>query len=192
MKKCKKYLNLISASIDGALSEKEEKLLQKHLIECESCKSTREEMEKISKEIKKIKLIPQEKPSFKIDKIKLQRYYKFQISNFFPLLFALIFFVLVFLLWQNLKVKGYPFCIEIKEKIENKFPYLIKRINIEKEVPEDLFIVLELDLKGDKKEIKVLETNYNKYSYFFLKELEKWEWENFKEKKYYLKIYRCP
>jgi len=191
LKECKKYLKLVSASIDGILSKEEEELLQKHLKECENCKKAKEEMEKISKELKNLDLILPNKARIKINKSELFKPYRFQITNIFPFLFALVFFILVFLLWQNIKQKGYPFCLEVKEEITDKFPKLIKRIQVEKEVPKDFFIILELNLEEGKEEFKVLETNYKDYSHYFIKELKKWEWENFEKKKYYLKIYSC-
>ncbi len=192
MKKCKKFLKLISGHIDGILSKKEEDLLINHLTECESCRKAKEEMEKISKDLKSIDVFPPEKARIKIKRSELLKTYKIQISNFFPLLFALIFFILVFLLWQNLKEKGYPFCLEVRENVSDNFPKLIKRIYIEKEVPENYYIFLELNLEEGKKEVKLIETNYSSYSSYFLNKVKKMKLENFEGKIYYLKIYKCP
>lgn len=192
MKKCKKFLKLISGQIDGVLSKKEEELLKSHLNECESCRKAKEEMEKISKDLKSIDVLPPEKSRIKIKRSELLKTYQFQISNFFPLLFALIFFILVFILWQNLKEKGYPFCLEVRENVSDKFPKMIERIYIEKEVPKDFYILLELNLEEGKKKIKLIETNYSFYSSYFLNKLKEIKLENFENKIYYLKIYKCP
>lgn len=192
MKKCKRFLKLLSLSIDGKLTKKEEEILKKHLIECENCKKAKEDLEKISKELKNISIILPDKARFKIKKFEIQKPYKFQFSTIFPFLFALVFFILVFFLWQNLKEKSFPFCLEVKEEISDNFPKMIKRIYLKKEVPEDFFLLFQLDLREGKKEIKKVETNYPSMENYFLKEFEKWEWENFEKKVYYLKIYPCP
>lgn len=192
MKGCKKFLKLISYSIDGKISKREEELLQNHLKECENCRKEMEEMIKIKKELRNIETILPEKATLKLKKIRIGKAYKFNIFTFLPLLFSLIFFVLVFFLWQNLKQKQMAYCLEIKENKKDIFPILINRIYLKKDAPADFYILFEIEIKNKEKIFKILETNYENKRDFFEKEIKKIEFENFKERKYLIKIYKCP
>lgn len=192
MKDCKKFLKLISYSIDGKVSKREEELLQKHLKECKNCLKEMEEMIKIKEELRNIETILPEKANFKLKKIEIRKPYKFNLFNYFQFLFSLTFFIFVFFLWQNLKQKPLAYCLEIKENKEDIFPILINRIYLKKDAPADFYILFEIEIKNKEKIFKILETNYENKRDFFEKEIKKIEFENFKEGKYFIKIYKCP
>lgn len=64
MKDCRKFLKLIFYSIDGKVSKREEKLLQKYLKKCKNCFKEMEGMIKMGENLKNIETILPEKANF--------------------------------------------------------------------------------------------------------------------------------
>lgn len=190
MKKCEKFLELLSSSIDGKTSFEEEKILREHLRDCEECRRAKEELLILKNELKKIDIPVPER--IRLKKLQFSSSQKFPYSNYFAYLFALIIFITIFFLWQNIITGRSTICLEIREKAEDHFPVIIKTIKIKDKLPDDFFMEIEANFKEKSIEMYVIKTNYKEKNEKILKYLKNIEFDGFENKKYYFKIYKCP